>query len=130
MSDHYCCKRCGQEFDKCTCASLRKTTPKRYEETFDATMFPGARVVEVRNNSDTLETVVVLAYSAQLQQAQPLHVALSRRLATLDASVRTAAREAQVRVLDMVKRSPRSDYCETSRVLDDLRARIDSGEDL
>ena len=78
------------------------TTPKRYEETFDAAMFPGARVVEVSNNPDTLETVVVLAYSAQLQQAQPLHVALSRRLATLDALVRTAAREAQVRVLNEI----------------------------
>lgn len=105
------------------------TTPKRYEETFDAAMFPGARVVEVRNNPDTLETVVVLAYSAQVQQAQPLHAALSRRLATLDASIRTAAREAQVRVLRLALEKHLPDGPAYLAVLS-LKERLESGEDL
>lgn len=105
------------------------TTPKRYEETFDAAMFPGARVVEVRNNPDTLETVVVLAYSAQVQQAQPLHAALSRRLATLDASIRTAAREAQVRVLEAAQDLLIFED-KAFRALVTLKERIENGEDL
>lgn len=32
MSDHYCCKRCGQQYDKCECC-LEDQTPKQAKKT-------------------------------------------------------------------------------------------------
>lgn len=46
-------------------------------------MFPGARLISVTNSDTNMETVVILGYSAQAQQAQAIHVAQARRILEL-----------------------------------------------
>jgi len=33
MSDHYCCKRCGQRYDKCACVTTLKVEKTKYNLT-------------------------------------------------------------------------------------------------